>query len=323
MSRAKKCIIWGIGNGYEELLNQLLFERYKGNISIEALVCREQDRYCFTRDGFPVITKDELEIGTFEYIIITAYTRFHEIRNEILELGVASNQIINGTRLRLPFFDFQRYAKIIENPVTILSDDCWGGYVYHNLGLPFSTPLINILFKREEYAKFILDPIFYLNTELTMVREGNIREGIYPVGQLGDKNRNIKLELVHNSDFNNAKIQWDRRKKRIDPENMFLKMGLEISEKNKDLYLDSFSKAPVRNKILFYFGKEEIDDAFKTERFIWYMSRNAKGLNNSVDTFDYNDYVKTFSYNDYMRENYLLEMDILKMLTNSKDYSRY
>ena len=127
MSRAKKCIIWGIGSGYEELLNQLLFERYKGNISIEALVCREQDRYCSTRDGFPVITKDELEIGTFEYIIITAYTKFQEIRNEILELGVAIKQIINGTRLRLPFFDFQRYVKLIENPVTILSDDCWGG----------------------------------------------------------------------------------------------------------------------------------------------------------------------------------------------------
>lgn len=39
----KKVIIWGMGDNYESLLNQILFEIYKGNISIEAIACRKQD----------------------------------------------------------------------------------------------------------------------------------------------------------------------------------------------------------------------------------------------------------------------------------------
>lgn len=309
MLKIRKCIIWGIGNGYEELINQLLFEKCKGNISIEALVCRKQDKYCSARDSFPVITKDELKIGTFDYIIITAYTKFKEIRNEALELGVCSKQIIDGSKMRLPFFDFKKYAELIENPVTILSDDCWGGYVYHSLGLPFSTPLINIYIKGDEYAKFVLDPLFYLNTDLTMITEGNLREGIYPVGQLGDSDKSIKLELLHNVNFEDAKKQWDRRRKRINPNNMFLKMGFDIAEKKKYFYINSFNNSPVQNKILFYLGNEKVDGVFKTERFIW-----RGGGENRVDTF---------SFSDYMKGNYWLELDVFKLLTGDKDYSRY
>ena len=176
-----KCIVWGIGNDYEKILNQLLFEIHKQNIEVEALVCREKDRYCSNKDGFPIYTKDEIMSVEFDCIIITSSKYFKEIREEIQTLFPNNNKwIINGKVFKLPLFDFGRYIHLIKNPVTILSDDCWGGYVYNRLGLKFSSPLINIYWDRDEYAKFIQNPLFYLQSELTMFREGDLKEGICP-----------------------------------------------------------------------------------------------------------------------------------------------
>ncbi len=308
MLDTRKCIVWGIGDDYEKILNQLLFEIHKGNITIEALVCRKQDQYCSSKDGFPVITKEEIHEITFDYLIITSLRYFKELKNEAIALGVPENQIIDGQKLLLPFFDFQRYSRLIENPVTILADDCWSGYAYHRLGLPFSTPLINIYWNPDEYAKFILDPLFYLSTELTMVTEGDLRTGVSPVGLLGDADRNVKLQFVHNADFAEARHQWDKRMARINPDNLFIKMGLTVTEKNKHLYLEAFEKVPY-HKILFYFGAEEVEGAFKTERFIWRQKSQAR--------------VDTFNYNDYLRGNYWWDLDLLKLLTGDKNYSRY
>lgn len=131
----KKVIIWGMGDNYERLLNQILFEIHKGNISIEAIACRKQDKYCSIRDGFPVIVKEEIKPDNFDYLIITSTKYFKEIKEEAKELGIEENRIINGQLFHQPLFDFAKYVSLIENPVTILSDDCWG--VWHTIDLVF------------------------------------------------------------------------------------------------------------------------------------------------------------------------------------------
>lgn len=302
-----KCIVWGIGNSYDKILNQILFEIHKGNISIEALVCCKEDKYSSSRDGFPIITKEEINNVDFDYVVIASNSFFKEIRNEALQLNIEESKIIDGRKFQLPLFDFKRYSQLIQNTITILSDDCWGGYAYNRLGLPFSSPLINIYWERNEYAKLIVDPLYYLNSELTVIEYGDLRKGITPIGQLGDKNRNVKLNFTHNVDFNEAKIQWDRRKKRINPNNLFVKMGFLSSDQNKQSYLDAFEHVPY-NKILFYNGDEDIKGAFKTERFIWRQTKLKR--------------VEHSNYNDFVRLSYYRELDLLKLLTSETNYSR-
>lgn len=60
---SKKVIFWGAGGGYERILNQILFEIVKENISVEALVCKKEDIYCSKKDSFPIITKEKLAGG--------------------------------------------------------------------------------------------------------------------------------------------------------------------------------------------------------------------------------------------------------------------
>lgn len=307
MVRKEKCVIWGMGNDYESILNPVRFEICKGNIEVVAIVCSKEDQYCKYRDGFPVISKEELLELDFDYVIISSTAFIKEIKEEAVKLGIGVDKIVNGQILRQPLFDFGLYSRLIKNPVTIISDDCWGGYVYHYLGLEFSSPLINTAWDKTEFSKFIQDPLFYLQTELTMVQEGDLRRGIWPIGRLGTAKKNVQIQFVHNVDFMEAEQQWIRRKKRMNQNNILVKMGFDISDQNAKTYIDAFENCKFR-KVLFYNGDEDIEEKCKSKRFIWHETKGTR--------------VEHFSYSDYMRANYMLIIDILKLLAGEGNYLR-
>ena len=306
----RKVVIWGMGEGYERILNGVHFEILKGNISVEAIIVRPQDKYCLKKDGFQIITKSELTAVNFDYIIVSATAFFNEICSEAMNLGYDRKIIINGDVFLLPLFDFSRYASLIENPVTILSDDCWSGQVYNRLKLPFSTPCINIYWNRVEFAKFIQDPLFYLNSELKLSPnssgEMDFNRHKPPIGRLGDDGKYVDMVFVHSLTFDLAKQEWDRRKKRINENNLFVKMGFV---NNKDYeeeipnFLNVFNSINYK-KILFYYGcEDDINGMFITNR----MKK---------------DFIGIAHYNEYCRENYQYDLDILKLLTGDEDYMR-
>lgn len=184
----RNAIIWGTGQGYEEIINQIMFEIAKGNLRVSAVVSpsRTQMSTGGRLDSFPLISKAEITQYPFEFIIVTSGKYFREIQQEAVAMGISEDKVINGTVFKLPMFDFKRYLKLFENPVTILSDDCWGGHIYHRLCMKFCSPLINIWWPKDSYARFIQDPAYYFSQPLQMEREGNMREGIVPVGSLGN-----------------------------------------------------------------------------------------------------------------------------------------
>lgn len=122
-----KCIIWGIGNDYENIINQIKFEELKGNLEVVALVSKESEIFASKRDEYSIITKYDLIDKEFDVIIISSSKFYKEIISEINALGMEEKQIINGKIFNLPLFDYNRYIRLIREPVTILSDDCWGG----------------------------------------------------------------------------------------------------------------------------------------------------------------------------------------------------
>jgi len=308
----RKVVIWGIGNDYEVILNQIKFEMLKNNLTCEALICRDKDAYAEKKDGFRIVKASDFCNLQFDYLIIASARYYKEIKEEAVRQGIESDRIIDGSVFRLPLFDFRRYVSLIENPVTILSDDCWGGGVYHRLKLPFSSPLINIWWDRDQYWKFIQKPFFYLDTPLQMVREGDLCKGIAPFGKLGKDGDYVELQLIHNYDFAGALEQWNRRVKRINRENLFVKMGFHSAhtEEKKERWIKAFEKVPYK-KILFYNGEEDLPEVFKqgNMRYMW-KEKNA-------------DIVEIFDYNVYCRQNYQWDLDLLKLLVDGQEYSRY
>lgn len=104
--------------------------------------------------------------------------------------------------------------------VTIISSDCTGGFIYHDLGLQFLSPTINMYFDAPDFMKFIKNLETYLDARMEYLEEDSLKEG-YPVAKLND----IKLYLVHYKSVDEAQRKWDERKKRINWSNLFYVMN--------------------------------------------------------------------------------------------------
>lgn len=138
---------------------------------------------------------------------------------------------ITGKRMRLK-----------NKNMTILSSNCNGAYMLHDLGCQFNTPTVNLFFLPDHYLKFVKDPSKYLSLPLV---EATIQGVPYPVGQLGD----ILLFFMHYASFEEAKNKWETRSKRVNLDNVFLVM----TDKNGCEYrhIKEFNSLPYKYKVIF------------------------------------------------------------------------
>lgn len=91
------------------------------------------------------------------------------------------------------------------NQVTILSQNCIGGIVYHDMKKQFLSPTINLYFPANDFLKFVNRLDYYLSLPLEVHMEK------FPVGMLGD----VRINFLHYNDCEKAKEDWNRRKERI------------------------------------------------------------------------------------------------------------
>lgn len=116
----------------------------------------------------------------------------------------------------------KRRERLINKNFTILSSECAGGVIYHDLGLKFDSPTINLWFKPNDYLLFLNNLNYYLNTN-SLTEELN-NDLAYPVGILGEGDKKIKLYFQHYENFQIAKEKWNVRKKRVHLNNLFIIM---------------------------------------------------------------------------------------------------
>ena len=109
----------------------------------------------------------------------------------------------------------QMRGYITERDFTITSQNCIGGVLYHDLGMQFLSPTINMSFDGPDFIKFLINIEHYVGLEL----EEFVTDVVpYPVGHLGD----IELRFNHYSTFEEAKQKWDERKNRINYKRIFV-----------------------------------------------------------------------------------------------------
>lgn len=304
-----KCIIWGNGADYEGIINQIKYEELKGNLQVIAVVARKDEIFGSKRDGYLLVTKEELPAIDFDTLIIASSAYYTEILAEANDLGIPAKCIMAGKAFRLPLFDYKQYIQLIREPVTILSDDCWGGYIYHELCLQFTSPLINILWQKDSYCKFIQDPLYYFEQPLELHTEGNLRENVSPVGEIGKKDKKIRLEFVHAPNFKEAKYLWEKRRERINKDRIFVKIGIDGTEENIEEYLQSFARVPFP-KICFYSGKTSMKDVVYLKRFEWQCYQGKR-----MDSAQYTYYTRRMNY---LRK----DINLIKLLNGERDYIR-
>lgn len=138
----------------------------------------------------------------------------------------------------------EKLKDLRENTPTIFAPNCWGGLTYHHLGLQFKSPLINLFIHHDDYLRFLLNPQFYMAQEMTLkeMYSDEYYKKPFPVGLIGD----ISLWMNHVDTFEKGKADWDRRKERIDWDNLFVM----LFEENPEL-VKKFLELPYEKKVCF------------------------------------------------------------------------
>lgn len=104
--------------------------------------------------------------------------------------------------------------KLKNKDFSIICSTCIGGVIYHDLGMQFLSPTINMYMSNLDFIKFACNLKQYLSMELSFIET----DDIFPVAMLDD----IRLNFNHHTNQEEAAYDWNRRKERINYDNLYI-----------------------------------------------------------------------------------------------------
>lgn len=159
---------------------------------------------------------------------------------------------------------------------SIISSNCIGGLVSHDLNLRFDSPTVNLFFEAEDFLEFVENLKYYLSIKLDDVKV-DIEKG-YPVGILND----LKVHFVHYKTPEECIEKWETRRVRVDFNNLFIictdrnGMTLELLKRYLNI---PYRKIIFVSKIKWCFSKECIYiPGFENEKEVEEMQKYADWL---------------------------------------------
>ena len=153
-------------------------------------------------------------------------------------------------RIARPWNRFRRRRRIRNRNVSIISNNCWGGFMMKECALPFRTPFVGLFMFDEDYIEMLEHPEV-LQTPLRFIKRSESRHKItdpkeYPIAVIGD---GLEIHFLHYKSESEAREKWSKRVGRIDFNNLIVKFGDEDGER-PDL-LKRFDALPYKCKVAF------------------------------------------------------------------------
>ncbi|MDO5746526.1 MAG: DUF1919 domain-containing protein [Actinomycetaceae bacterium] len=145
-----------------------------------------------------------------------------------------------NTKLRQRIIRKQREQLRITQ-ASIVSNNCTGAMVAHDLGLQFRTPFVDLWIPYSHYIRLLGNLRHYL-LEVPL-EEYETDEVSYPVGLIDD----ITIYFQHYPTFTQAYDSWMRRCQRIDWDDLYVLFVCSNQGHLNELL--AFDKLPFKNKI--------------------------------------------------------------------------
>ena len=140
---------------------------------------------------------------------------------------------------------YKKYQKRLKNKSpSLITSDCLGGIIYHNLGLKFMSPTINLYIEPKEFVTFVHNLKGFMESDVIEIKAENKK---FPVGQIEYNGKKVTLNFMHYNSFEEAKNKWDERKLRIDYSNIYIAQIIVDATKED---FEAFESLPYENKIL-------------------------------------------------------------------------
>jgi len=156
---------------------------------------------------------------------------------------------------------------------TIIASNCWGGGIYEQLGLPYTTPTVGLFFFAPCYIKFISALPENLVAELRFIDHSKYEvanqlrlENKYPIGFLKNE---IEIHFMHYKSQSEAFDKWTRRCKRVNPSNLFFSFT-----DNEVCTLDEIKKFDALPHKKVFFSSKNIEGI---RSLVWLKEFESKG----------------------------------------------
>ena len=139
---------------------------------------------------------------------------------------------------------------------TIISNNCWGGFVYQKFNLQYRTPFVGLFIFAPDYIELLENfdiliekKLFFIDAGSSKYKEELINNNTfnkYPIAKLAE---NVEIHFLHYHSKEEAENKWNERCSRINRDNLLVK----FSDKDKcyDDLIFRFDKLKFKNKICF------------------------------------------------------------------------
>lgn len=163
-----------------------------------------------------------------------------------------------------------RRKQIHNDDWTIISNNCWGGFVSQSYGVPYNSPTVGSFFMAEDYIEFISDlkawmgvPLSFIQPESSKYKEHFSdwdKFGTYAIGVLKLDNKIVEIHFLHYHSEQEAMMHWNERKKRIN----WNKILYKFNDQNlcTEKHLKCFAEMPLEHKICFTSKKYDLADTY-------------------------------------------------------------
>lgn len=220
-----------------------------------------------------------LHLFFYEYFFVKSVTK-----EKLIKLGIDEHKVfVNDLQENLNIYLKLNMQRLTKQDFSIISDDCWGAYIYTYLNIPYKSPFIWLHIKPHfDYFKLCSNLNYYLTQKLNFIET----KDNYPVAMLDD----IEIHFNHYKSEQNVKECWERRINRLNLDALYCKATLY--EQNE---INLFENIPIQNKI--GFANKDIIHTIS--------SKNILLLNNDTSFVDFWQVAQLQSYKYFDIINWL------------------
>lgn len=199
-------------------------------------------------------------------------------------------------------FSSRMRKKLNNTDFTIISNNCWGGVTYEHFGLPKQSPTIGGYFFAKDYLSFISNLKQYMNVELEII---SLDDAIHKKEIIDNGNTNaivgrlngspslpiIEIVFLHYKDPKIVVEKWNRRKKRINYNNLIFKFSKQNCCTEQELF--EFDKMNLPGKKIMFVNTLEAEKCYDSA--VYYPGfENSDQVEN--DTFYWNKYFDVIKF---------------------------
>lgn len=136
----------------------------------------------------------------------------------------------------------QNKLRLKNKDFTIISNDCNGSVILHDLSMQFKSPFVNLYIKPSHFIKYLTNIEYYRKCKLDFIKD---KRGEFPIAYLDD----VEICFLYYTSEQEAEKKWLSRTQRMNMENFFVIM----SERDGCTYEDlkKFDELPIENKLVF------------------------------------------------------------------------